>query len=84
MKRKIEPMIVSGHTLVIISFLIFAHSSLLPRDREVRTNEAIKKAKVVRPDKRRGKLESNLDQKDLLLFVLELEVVSVELILSTI
>jgi hypothetical protein len=46
----------------------------------------MKNANVVRPDRRRGRLENSLDQMDLLELELELEVVvvSVELILSTI
>jgi hypothetical protein len=82
-KRHTDPIIVSGHTLVMISFLILAHSSLLPRYCDVRTKDAIKKAKVTEPDKRRGKLERSLDENDLE-FVADDSVGELVLILSTI
>jgi hypothetical protein len=63
-KRRIEPIMVSGQTLVMISLLILAHSSLLPRYCEVRTKDATKKANVMEPVIRRGKLDNSLDPKD--------------------
>lgn len=47
-------MMVRGQTFVMISRLIFAHSSLLPREREVSTNDVIKNPMVNKPDTIRG------------------------------
>ena len=55
---------VSGHTLVITSRLIFSHVFSLPSALDVRTKEVMKKAAVSTEERIRGRLRLMVDPVD--------------------
>ena len=55
---------VSGHTLVITSRLIFSHVFSLPSALDVRTKEVMKKVAVIKEERIRGRLRYRVDPVD--------------------